>query len=407
MRDNNCNTKLRFLIHAALDFQKKYYIKKFTIPRPHVYVNANNHTLFVELLNKLEKRELTGTAAITAVEKFLSECSINHSKWYARVLRKDLKIGCNISTANKAGFDVPKFDVQLAKDGKKCKKVNDIFKKGAYASPKFDGYRCLAVLEDGNVTLYSRNGTVYLNFPSVEKSIRDLWWDSKQNFKCVFDGEIMSDDFNSMQQSAFASTRGTTVGDVTFYIFDMIPFEEWSNNQFTTKASIRYNNLEFLFDMSRDKMSDLNINNIKMVPHKLITTMADINKLEQDYIKDGYEGVMVNPDIPYYKGKKSNKMLKFKTMLSMDCEVVEVYEGEKGKKFEGTLGGITVVQENGIKCNVGSGFNEIKGSWKERNMIWQNPEVILGRIVEIKYQELGSEGRMRFPIIVRYRNDKQ
>jgi ATP-dependent DNA ligase len=158
--------------------------------------------------------------------------------------------------------------------------------------------------------------------------------------------------------------------------------------------------------MLEKPMQDAGINNLQMVPHQLITTTLDIDRLEREYILNGYEGVMVNPDIPYYKGKKSNKMLKFKTMLSMDCKVTGVYEGEQGKKFEGTLGGITVIQENGIECKVGSGFNEIKGSWKERDAIWGNPNAIIGRIVEIKFQELGSEGRMRFPIIMRYRDDK-
>ena len=142
--------------------------------------------------------------------------------------------------------------------------------------------------------------------------------------------------------------------------------------------------------------------NLLEVKHELVTTLADILKLEKQFISLGYEGVMVNPDIPYYKGKKSNKMLKFKTMLSMEATVVSCYEGELGTKYEGTLGGLHVTQENGVACKVGSGFTD-----SERDVIWKNQKQISGRMMEAAYQELTPDKVMRFPIFKRWRPDKE
>ena len=137
--------------------------------------------------------------------------------------------------------------------------------------------------------------------------------------------------------------------------------------------------------------------NIVEVEQGYVNSVAVCEAMEKKYIGDGYEGAMVLPDIPYYKGKKSNKLLKFKTMLSMDCRVGGMYEGTG--KYVGTMGGLNLIQEDGKHCDVGSGFTD-----EERDYIWQNKEKIVDRIAEIKYQELTPDGIMRFPIFLRWRD---
>ena len=146
-------------------------------------------------------------------------------------------------------------------------------------------------------------------------------------------------------------------------------------------------------------MTAFNIDNLVEVEHTPVKTIEEVLEYEKLCIQNGLEGAMLNPDIPYYFGKKTNKMLKFKTMKSMDCKVIGFYEGQG--KYEGTLGGMVIEQENGKTCEVGSGFTD-----KERDYIWSNKEYTLGRTVEIKYQELSPDGIMRFPIKKCWRTDK-
>ena len=58
----------------------------------------------------------------------------------------------------------------------------------------------------------------------------------------------MSDDFQAMQQSAFASVRGTSVGDVKYHVFGLIPVSEWDLNEFEISTTVRLNSLDIWFD---------------------------------------------------------------------------------------------------------------------------------------------------------------
>ena len=382
-------TELQELLEAALPFNRKYYIKKFNVLPVQKKPMLNSHAGLLYILDKLETREWVGNKAIAEVEGFLANCDELQAKWYSRVIRKDLQAGFTDTIANKAGYGLPEFNVMLAKDGKKSKNLTNTIHKGGWFSPKLDGYRCLAVKDYDDVTLYSRNGKVYTNFPLIEESIRSLPQD-----QLVLDGEIMSNSFNAMQTMAFSDSVNDKTQDATYHIFDMIPYEEWASGKFTLSATDRLAQkaaLNSLFTL-------LKITNITTVPHVLVTTMQEIKELEQKFISNGYEGGMFLPkDCPYYRGRKSNKLMKFKTMQSMDCKIKSCYEGTN--KYVNMLGGIQVVQENGIICSCGSGFND-----EQRSSFWDNQDALIGRIAEIKYQELTPDGVMRFPIFIRFRD---
>ena len=388
LKENLNNKNLAFMLDAALNFKRKFYIKLFDEHKHHPTAK-DPEISFEELLRRLEAREITGNEAVSQTEEFFKHCDTLQRKWYARVLRKNLRAGVD-STVTKAGFDIPKFDVMLAKDAKKCKKLKEVVGGGCYISPKLDGYRCIAVCNDGSVVLYSRNGSVYSNFPSVVESLENV----SQGMSYVLDGEIMSDDFQSMQKSAFASERRTTVGDVKYHVFGYVDIDEWDTDDFRMNTNERLDQLDEMFHHELHGLE-----NIVQVEQGYVKSVDVCMAMEKRYIHQGYEGAMVLPDIPYYRGKKSNKLLKFKTMESMDCTVAGMYEGTG--KYEGTMGGLNLIQEDGKECDVGSGFKD-----EERDYIWQNKEKIVDRIAEIKYQELTPDGIMRFPIFLRWRNDK-
>jgi DNA ligase-1 len=388
LEKNKDNKQLIELLDACYNFKRKFYMNKFDAPARPATVELDHHLMFTDLLKKLETRAIVGNEAKANVELFMSYCSERQIRIYSRILRKDLKAGVSESTVAKY-VDIPQFDVQLAKDGKDCSKAEEIICKGVYLSPKFDGYRCLAIIDNGEVTLYSRNGTVFSNFPSIEESLLKSFPDKQ----LILDGEIMSDDFQSMQKSAFASKRGTTVGDVKFYVFDFVDFDEWTTENFVMKKSERYRRL--------DVLSTCFQSNVVIVKQNVVKTLKDVLAAESLYLSQGYEGAMTCPDIPYYKGKKSNRLLKWKTFQSEDCKIIGFYEGKDDTKHSGRLGGFILRQEDGQECECGSGFSD-----EDRDYIWSNRSEFLGRTVEVKYQEKTNHGIMRFPVFTRYRDDK-
>ena len=390
--------ELSELLHATFDFKRKYHMKKFNaiceLTPEELVVNQRTQKDFMSVLDLLQTRSITGNDAIQHVEWFFAQCSEAQIKWYSRVMRKDLQAGFSESTANKAGYSIPKFEVMLAKDGKKCKKLKEIVSKGVFVSPKLDGYRCIAVCDGSDVTMYSRNGTIYENFPQVREELAML---TKANGPFVFDGEIMSDTFNNMQRNAFSSDSRKQVGDVVFHVFGMIDYNEWESEDFKQTTSEREAIRGSFFSSCITKDSC-----VRYVSQKEVYDVDDVLKLEREYMAKGYEGAMVLPgDLPYFKGKKSNKLMKFKTMLSMECEVVDIYEGIN--KYEGMMGGMSLIQDDGItKVDCGSGFSD-----EDRKFIWCNPTKVYNKIVEIKYQEKTQHNVLRFPIFLRFRHDKE
>ncbi len=387
LKENRSVAELEKLLVATFDYRKTYLIKQ--IP-DHGDRWGDLDALAVPfdfLLGQCEQfgREKNVKDYVAA---WLNAQDKQAAKWYRRVILRDLRCGVSADTAIKAGYPIPVFEVQLATDSNKCKKLQQIVEKGVWVSPKLDGYRCLAVGVDGVFTLYSRNGSVYQNFPAISEELEKMF--STGNH--VFDGEIMSNSFNDMQKSAFASKRGTTVGDVKYHIFDCINYFQWVAGNFMDGYTKRYKALVEAF-ASKTNESEL----LTVVQHFLCEDIETVKTLQSKFEDQGYEGAMVNPNIPYYMGRKSNSLLKFKSMLTWDCKITGFVEG-KGR-LEGTLGKVLVEQANGKQGEVGSGFDDA-----ERAYIWANRESTVGRIIEVKFQETTPDGFMRFPIFLRYRD---
>lgn len=110
---------------------------------------------------------------------------------------------------------------------------------------------------------------------------------------------------------------------------------------------------------------------------------------------------MINLD-GYYTLTRSNQILKMKTFSSFDERVISVFEGEG--RLKGMLGGINV-EYKGYPLSIGSGFTD-----EQRKLYWDNPELIIGKIVEIKYFRASKNKQgglsVSFPVFQIVRTDK-
>ena len=273
----------------------------------------------------------------------------------------------------------------LAKDITKVKKMDEKVQFPVYLQPKLDGYRCIAKTNaDGEWELFSRNGKKYENFPKIIKALTEVG-----DPEIVYDGEIMSNDFQSMQKSAFAKKRGTTVGDVCLHIFDAL-----QDNEFSRKACYRTFQL---------RLGDMRIRYANQPLEKVETfrcsSWEEVYERHEQFKEAGFEGTIVRLNKPY-EFKRTDSLMKIKDMLSQDCVVHQIVPGRG--KYKNVMGAIKVIQEDGqTLCEVGTGFTD-----QMREDFKINAEEIEGQTVEIKYQELTPDGVMRFPVFMRFRDDK-
>ena len=110
---------------------------------------------------------------------------------------------------------------------------------------------------------------------------------------------------------------------------------------------------------------------------------------------------MLNKDTKW-KNKRNNGILKVKSFKSADLLCTDVVEGEG--KYKGTLG-LIKCDYKGFELGVGSGFTD-----EQRHYYWNNPDEIIGKIVEVKYKNetKNKQGGLsvQFPTFITIRNDK-
>ena len=340
---------------------------------------------FADLLDALESRLLTGHAARDAILDAMSVATKDQwNNWYRRIILKDLKAGFSEKTVNKVKKGtIPVFGCMLARDGAKEEKrlVGEVLIEN-----KYDGVRCIAIVQNNSATLYSRNGKIFPNFPHIEKAL------SKEAFNnTVFDGEIMSDNFQALMKQVYRKTDVDT-SDAYLALFDVLDLKDYN------KGSTSLNTLqrkEILDNMAFDDC----IREVEWTRCNLDTEGGQriFKRMYKEAIENGYEGLMVKPIEAVYECKRSPSWLKIKPIIEVTLTIKGIEEGQG--KFLGTTGALVcegVDDGVHIKVNVGSGLSD-----DQRDMFWDNRDVIIGDLVEIRADAItqaeNGEYSLRFP----------
>ena len=292
----------------------------------------------------------------------------------------------------------------------------NILSSPVYITEKLDGNRCIAYYDDDQQKwcYKSRSG----------KSMNVDFDMSALPKEFIYDGEVMS---TAQTQASLDRTehllKYTEPSSHKKYSqFDaQLDFNKTSGliNQKGTKKNLVYNIFDIISPVSYTErrvylntLPDFPTSNTRIVPILDITNDTDTINRMLDIICDmGGEGLMLNIANAPYENKRSSALLKYKQVQHCDMLVIDIFEG-KGK-YEGMCGGITcrLVTEDGkdITCDVGSGLSDV-----QRRLWWENPQLIVGHIVEIAYHELTQDRNnrgtnkysLRFPRFKRTRPDK-
>ena len=176
---------------------------------------------FAYVVDKLEKRELTGNDMRQTVDHMCETARIDEwNHWYRRILIKDLRCGVTHKTINKhSTIKVPVFECMLADDSKKHEKkmVGECL-----VEPKLDGVRVVVIcdVDKDEVKLFSRNGKELSNFPEINKQFDEML--DQMSESMVFDGEVMSDDFQTLMREIHRK-GGAKTKDAKLNLFDCMP----------------------------------------------------------------------------------------------------------------------------------------------------------------------------------------
>ena len=345
--------------------------------------------LFQSLTDKLVAREVTGHAARDAIQTLADHSTVEQwNDWYRRILIKDLRCGTGAKLINKVQKDtIPLFGCMLAHDGAKHpKKITG----KCSVEYKYDGVRVIAIVQNGDATLYSRNGKLLANFPHIEEAL------SKPEFEgLVFDGEVMSEDFQTLMKQVHRK-EGAQTEDSYLAVFDMLTLDEFNAGGTSMNAVDRRRRLIDLSNLFNYRIQVVDAFDINFDTEE---GQAEFDKLNKHALAEGYEGLMIKPDHEGYKCKRSHAWLKVKPFIEVTLKVIALEEGTG--KNEGLLGALVVEGEDDGKffhLNVGSGLTD-----ENREQIWADQSNVIGQLVEIRAdaatqsQDADDTWSLRFP----------
>ena len=358
---------------------------------------------FKKDVDLLIERERTGHAARDLIIDLMSSAKKDQwNDWYRRILIKDLRCGVSEKTVNNVAkrmdleFKVPIFSCMLAHDGAKHPKK---IKGDCLVEYKYDGVRVIAIVKNGKATLYSRNGKIFHNFPHIENAL------SKSEYNnIVFDGEVMSDDFQALMKQVYRKS-GAQTDDAYLALFDILPLKEFNEGKSKLSSIERKEEL--------NKLSKSFENAIKLVDYEVINfdekdgqdKFASMNK---EALEKGFEGLMIKPNDNYYECKRSHAWLKIKPFIEVTLKIIDIQEGTG--KHSGKLGAFHVEGDDDGKffsLSVGSGLTD-----EEREKFWASKDKLIGRLVEIRADAItqsieGEHYSLRFPRFKNFRGFKK
>ena len=341
--------------------------------------------LFFSSAEKCANREVTGNAAIGLMQSTFNKCSESQEKWMRKILKKNLAIGISTKSINKVspGF-IPTFDVALAQKFE-MKRMSD----WVYIEPKLDGIRCLAIVENGEVKLFTRAGKIITNFDNTVGRELLLLEDG------CYDGEIMSTDFTELMRQVYRK-EDKDISDVYFAIFDYLTLDEWKAKKGKHTLKERKNILNSQIGTAHAKENLKYLKLVRFTPD-LLPSETRLKNVHDQWVAQGYEGIMIKDTDSLYSFGRDWSVMKYKAFFDADVPVIGLKEGTG--KHQGKLGSF-LVDYKGVEVNVGSGLND-----ELREKLWGDPTII-GRIIEVRYQEETPDGSLRFPTFVCFRKDK-
>ena len=383
-------------VGSALDSFRTFGVQKVPVSKKDG--TGITQTEFDDVLKQLEDRTLTGNAMKDVIQDLCDRSYMEQwNDWYRRILIKDLRCGVTHKTVNKHGtIKVPVFECMLADDSKKHEKklVGDVL-----IEPKLDGVRVVVIcdVDKDEVKLFSRNGKELLNFPEINKQFDDMM--DQMSESMVFDGEVMSDDFQTLMREIHRK-GGAKTKDAKLNLFDCMPLYNFQDGSCVDPITERKKWLDgYTYGPNINLVEHVRMNLDNDEGQK---QFADYNKM---CIDRGFEGIMVKPVSGIYECKRSTGWLKVKPFIEVSLKVTDVEEGT-GRNV-GKLGALVVEgtdMDKFIKTNVGSGLTDA-----DRETFWKAKDKLMGQIVEVRAdaitqnQDTSNEWSLRFPRFLRFR----
>lgn len=272
--------------------------------------------------------------------------------------------------------------------------------------PKYDGVRCSIRKENGTFVMKSRANKDFVACPHIvmNEFIFNLF---KKYPDMILDGELynheLKDNFNkivSIVKKVKLNIKDIEKSEklIKYYIFDVY-FIDKPDLTYTERNKILQDAFYSFADFSGCEYYEM-VYDFNSTPFSQDTKLKyvaynenDVEHYIDEFVNDGYEGIMLKKDVPYFFGR-SFDMLKYKRFKDEEYPIVDIEEGKGNLK--GIASAIICKADNGTEFKAG-----IIGTQEYAKNLFENKSKYFGKLATVKYQELtpvknGKGGVPRF-----------
>lgn len=246
--------------------------------------------------------------------------------------------------------------------------------------PKLDGIRCIGT-KDG---LFSRNGKPIVSCPNIAKEVAGILRHLPEGTR--LDGELYNHDFKNDFNTLVSLIRKSEA--LSYEDQQKVQYHLYDLDTPSLNYTLRYAMLE--------KCEDHGLYpSVRIVPSEMEIVEEDwknlVDKLQVQFVEQGYEGAMIRIGHLPYEHKRSDGLLKVKTFMDKEFEILDILEGEGNRS--NMAGKLVVKVDTGKTSESG-----IAGGVTFYKWLWENREQLIGKKATVKFFGYTLDGKLRFPV---------
>lgn len=351
---------------AALSPAITYGMKAVPTKQPDIAPGTNTfeNAPIWDVLTKLEKRELTGSAAREEVQKWMNFLTDDSAWLFSQIIQRDLRAGFGESTVNKAcpGL-IPEFPYMRCSLPKKVKLDKFDWDGGVVSQEKADGSFFNGDKHgDGRVFFRTRQGTPYPegSLHELEECFRTyIAADTQTHGELVVyqDGVIMPrEDGNGVLNSVAQGGQLEPNQRVVAMVWDQIPLaaavpKGKHEVHYRQRLSALIRQLPKPADGTNGPLEPLGL-----VATKVVRSLAEARAHFKEMLKQKKEGTVFKNGTAIWKDGTSTEQVKLKVEFTVDL-IIKGFEPGKGKNAA-TFGSLICETADGQLEVAVSGFSD-------------------------------------------------
>lgn len=389
LKANSENTTLKLAFNYCLNPMFNFWIKikKKEIDQLSVGNNTINDLLLNTVFDSLANRVVTGHSARELFKQAAETLTREEQLILCAILNRDMNCKVSVATVNKVWKDmIPIFPVMLSENYEDywCEEIPE---GEIIVQKKEDGGRVqVLVNNEGIPTFYSRSGNILEThgfFDTIFSNLKNV----------VFDGELLVlDDTGIVDRKTgngyyTKAVRGTISLDEVkkFHIvfWDVIPVNDFYKKEYNLAYKDRLKQLCSLIDYSV-----IPTKYISVVETHFVKTHQEAQKLYQEFIQKGWEGMMVKNPLSPWVADRVRFSLKCKE--SKDATLL-CYAVEPHSKNPNMIGSLHCMSSDGLlKVSVGSGLTDLDRLKDSTYFVDKFINVIYNSVISDKSSDIHS-----------------